>query len=232
MDYQNNVINPVIKKLKEKNQKDIKESFIEFINNFLTPSFGSLPKKEIEILIFGILFELGVLEPDLYKLIQGLKITRQKAKNLLYEYNLRAFSDAQLEESFIKLLGSGMVDVDKNMILLQTDNMLLIDYLKSKLRNNGDISDGSFSPDIIKIKKKAFVKLLQSFDLTEKILEKVKSKNIPINKKDLIIEEALDYIATLNAPIGEGLKIILENTENSFNDFLKKLNIKLKNKKG
>ena len=73
--------------LNEADANDVKQRFIELVNSYLQPSYGSMSKRDFEILLFMKLQELGAIqkEPDLYQLIKDLKISRTRVRNLLYE---------------------------------------------------------------------------------------------------------------------------------------------------
>jgi len=58
---------------------------------FCSPSFGSLPKMEIELLVLEALIRIRYLDsdPPLYQLIQRLSVTKSKSRSLVHERDLR-----------------------------------------------------------------------------------------------------------------------------------------------
>lgn len=134
----------------------------ELLENYSQPAFGSLPKKEIDLMMFQALQKLGILEsqPDLYSIVSTLKVTRAKARNLLYEVGLRN-SDAQyLDSELRRHLARPMGIKDGEKICLEMGNPLLIDHLKHILRKLGHLSDGSFSPELVRLQPVALKALL------------------------------------------------------------------------
>jgi len=141
----------------ELNKKILKDLFDLYLN----PSFGTLKQKEIDLFIFSKLIEISYLKKDVFDIVSKLKITRQKARNLLYEYNLRL--SANLEEEYKNFLKNPIFEKDKDVIIFNIENPLLIDYIKAKLKEKRLLSDGSFSPEIIKLKQYAYIELLKDF---------------------------------------------------------------------
>ena len=93
-----------------------------------------------------------------------LCVTRQKARNLLYEYNVRKYSSSNNQQSLlvnelIDMLFNPIVSEDKNskIIKLQVENPYMIDYIKNIFARERILVDGSFSPDIITINKNEFI---------------------------------------------------------------------------
>jgi translation initiation factor 2 beta subunit (eIF-2beta)/eIF-5 len=157
----------------ELNKKVLKELFDIYLN----PSFGTLKQKEIDLFIFSKLIEIGYLKKDVFDIVSKLKITRQKARNLLYEYNLRL--SYNLEEEYKEFLKNPILEKDKDVIIFNVENPLLIDFIKSKLKEKRLLSDGSFSPEIIKLKQYAYIELLKDFLDLEEL--KIQLKNNRIN---------------------------------------------------
>jgi hypothetical protein len=86
-----------IRNLSDEEKSDI----LEFILvGFCSPSFASLPKKEIELLLLEALVRINYLdsEPSLYQLIQRLRITKSKSRGLIYERDLRRLDAAALDD--------------------------------------------------------------------------------------------------------------------------------------
>lgn len=65
------------------------------------------------------------------------------------------------------------------LISIEIENPLLIDHLKSKLKEKGYITDGSFSLDIIKLNADAFITLLEIY-LDEKVKKEIEGKLIDL----------------------------------------------------
>ena len=79
--------------------RDAAEALERFLKAYLTPSFGALPKREIDLEVLGVLIDIGYLsgEPTIYELISKLAVTRSKARSLLYDRELRRLDEDALD---------------------------------------------------------------------------------------------------------------------------------------
>jgi len=152
----------LIKELNDVDPEKAKEALVQIYINYLNPAFGALPKRENEIVMFQQLQNLDIYEenPELYSLVSSLRITRSKARTLLYESNLR--KDTDLESELIDVLKTPVLLKDNDKVCLEIDNPLLIDHLKHSLKELGHITDGSFSPDLVKLTPDAYRVLLNN----------------------------------------------------------------------
>tara|TARA_B100000678_G_scaffold289986_1_gene301822 strand:+ start:107 stop:811 length:705 start_codon:yes stop_codon:yes gene_type:complete len=148
-------------------QEDAKsiQALSTFLNKFTNPAFGALPKSEMELLVLDLLEHIGAIssEPEVYELVSNLKITRNKARRLLYERELRRLSPTQLDMRVKELLKRPIIQKAGEQFVLEIENPLLSDHLRSKVQKLGYISDGSFSPSIVKLSLDAIVALIQLY---------------------------------------------------------------------
>jgi len=161
--------------------EDVLSSFLEW---YSTPSFGSMTKHDVDLQVFAVLKQIGVFpkNPDVYEVMRMLKVTRSKARNLIYESSLRKMENSELEDELKQILSKPILEKDGSKISLQIENPLLTDYIKTKLKECGHLSDGSFSPELIKMSVEAFADLfVKLFPNKEqhlnKELRKLKVKN-------------------------------------------------------
>ncbi|MBO4875301.1 MAG: hypothetical protein J5542_08355 [Bacteroidales bacterium] len=147
---------------KKSNEHDILEAIIE---RYTEPTFGSLTKKETDIMIFRALQDLGLIGnyPDVYDVMSKLKVTRAKARTLIAESSLRRSSDEDLKQELTKLLESESILVADNKICLEIENPMLMDFLRAKLKENKYITDGSFSPEIVKLSVPAYLAICKDY---------------------------------------------------------------------
>lgn len=150
----------LIQELENIDSDKAKKALIKVYTEYLNPAFGALPKREIEIVMFQMLQELKIFSesPDQYSMLSSLRITRTKARNLLYESKLRQNFD--LDKELKELLTEPILLKDDDKVCLEVDNPLLIDHLKHVLRKEKHITDGSFSPDLVKLTPEAYKALL------------------------------------------------------------------------
>lgn len=131
------------------------------------PVFGSARVVEHEVAAFHALHASGLIGdgwPDEYTLVKTLRITKAKARNLLYAVALRS---EQTEEEFINTLklsvANPRIQLDKSakIIAIEINDPFVMDQVRSLLRNKGYLVDGSFSESIARIPLKAFSDLLE-----------------------------------------------------------------------
>ncbi len=151
---------------------------------YIVPSFGILPKSEINLVFLDALIKIGYIDkqPTIYELVSKLKITNTKARTLIYERELRLNNEESLDNLVKDVLAKPIIEKSGEVFLFEIDNPLLIDHLKYKLRMVGCLSDGSFSPSIIRLSKKAFLTLVES----------IINKDISEQNKESILEALSD----------------------------------------
>ena len=139
-----------------------KSSLIKLFEAYLNPAFGSLPKRELDILLFQILQDLDIFNntPDMYSMVSSLRVTRPKARTLLYESNLRRTNNDSIEDELIEYLKNPILLKDSDKVCLEIDNPLLIDHLRKSLKDLRHITDGSFSAELVKLTPEAYKSLL------------------------------------------------------------------------
>jgi hypothetical protein len=86
--------------------------------------------------------------PTIYDLVGKLKVTREKSRKLIYERALRKSSSTDLDLMVIEALKNLILAKDGKFFILEIENPLLLDHLRSQVTKLGFISDGSFSPSI------------------------------------------------------------------------------------
>ncbi|RAR75687.1 hypothetical protein [Flavobacterium aciduliphilum] len=155
----------LINRIDSLKSEEIKIVFKELMTDYFSPAFGSISKRDLDILLFTKLQKLGLISdnPEMYELISELRVTRAKARNLLYESKLRQSTTKQLDAELINYLSNPIFLKENDKIGLEIGNPYLIDYLKDKLKKLNHITDGSFSPELIKLTPDAFVALFDSY---------------------------------------------------------------------
>ena len=151
-----------IEELEKADADEVKKHFIELVSSYLQPSYGSMSKRDFEILLFMKLQELQAIEkdPDLYQLIKDLKISRTRVRNLLYEAKMRTSKDADLDRELIKLLEKPVFLKDGDKVAIEIQNPLLTDHFRYKLKELNYITDGSFSAELVKLTYSAYIELV------------------------------------------------------------------------
>lgn len=162
-----------------------------FLNDYNRPSFGSLSKKEIDLKVFDILVKVGKIRenPTIFEVIQNLKVSRSKARSLIYDYNLRKQEHGDLAKELQELLLTGCIEKDNKSIKIDIDNPFLIDFIRNTLRLKNKMADGTFKPEILILSIDAFGILLE---------ESLNESDIQLVRKNL-------YGNDLAKKIGEGI---------------------------
>lgn len=171
----------IINKLEELDSESVKKEFKELLQDYLTPAFGSISKRDFDILLFIKLQKLGVFtkNPEIYEIVSELRVTRAKARNLLYESKLRQTSKTELNQELKEILKTPIFLKDNDKIGIEIDNPYLIDHLRAKLKQLNHITDGSFSPELVRLTTDAFVSLFESY-LPEESKDEIKQAFVDI----------------------------------------------------
>lgn len=146
-------------------EAEVKAALSYFLQHYMTPAFGALPKNEVELIVLNVLEKLKAIdeEPELYELVSKLKVTRSKARRLIYDRELRRSSEEELNNKVKTLLKRPLIQKNGDLYVLEVENPLVSDHLRSKVQKLGYVSDGSFSPSIIKLGLDAITALVESY---------------------------------------------------------------------
>lgn len=136
----------------------------QLLERYLIPAFAALPKNEVELLVLDALEQVGAIsaDPQLYELVSKLKVTRPKARRLIYDRELRHSSSADLDAKVKALLKRPLLQKQGELFVLEVENPLVSDHLRDKVQQLGYVSDGSFSPSLIKLGLEAITALIAS----------------------------------------------------------------------
>jgi hypothetical protein len=146
-------------------EAESKEALKYFLKSYTSPAFGALPKNEVELIVLNVLEKVNAIEanPEVYELVSKLRVTRSKARGLIYDRELRSSSTEDLDEKVKELLKSPLIQQDGKLFILEVENPLVSDHLRNKVQKLGYVSDGSFSPNIIKLGLEAISALAEAF---------------------------------------------------------------------
>lgn len=143
-----------------------KEALKRFLEAYCVPAFGALPKKEIDLLVFDLLFDAGVVgdRVSLYDLMRDLRVSRAKARNLVYDRDVRrAQADsAVLDADLRRLLTHARFFKDHHYFILEVESPLLQAHLKEKVRELNYLTDTSFNPQLVRIPLPAVTDLAEA----------------------------------------------------------------------
>ncbi len=135
----------------------------ELLTAYCRPAFGALPKREIDILVFDLLFDAGLIEPSasIYDLMRDLRIQRAKARTLLYDREVRLAEngEAALDAKLRTLLGSAKFVQDGRYFVLEVESPLVQAHMRERLRELGHLTDTSFNPQLVRLQAGAVTAL-------------------------------------------------------------------------
>lgn len=183
----------------------------QLLERYLTPAFAALPKNEVELLVLDALEQVGAIsaDPQLYELVSKLKVTRAKARRLIYDRELRHSSSADLDTKVKALLKRPLLQKQGELFVLEVENPLVSDHLRAKVQQLGYVSDGSFSPSLIKLGLEAISALiadLLSADEQEQVRLALIAAGAPDGSLKGVLKATLKKVASkVAADSGEAL---------------------------
>ncbi|GEM_PF-186739 len=189
-----------IDEIEKLDDNKIKELLRKHIENITRPAFGVLPQRELDLLHFQLLRESNVIKSDasLYSLMSSLKITRAKARNLLFDLEIR---QSQEENDLDQLARTALANprgfvMDGAYLAFGIENPVVQAHIKDKVSMLGHLTDASFDSAIIKIKPAAMGPLVKS------LMDEDDQKLF----KEAMIEAGFDKDENITVAIKEGLK--------------------------
>lgn len=133
---------------------EAKEALKRILNALATPAFGSLPKREIDLLAFSEMTRLGIVAPDasLYDILTGLRITRAKAAQLVFDREVRrGVTESELDTLAIETIAAARFVKDGDLLMIEEENPLVHAHLKERLKRLRHLSDTSFNAAIVRM---------------------------------------------------------------------------------
>ena len=152
--------------LANKSEDQLKAALEHLLAAHTLPVFGAAKQVEHEVAALRALKMLGALpdNADEYTLVTTLRITKAKARNLLYQDALRTLtSPQQIDDALRALVMQPTATKDDDLIVLKVPQPFLIDALRHRVRQFGFPSDGSFAGNIARLPQRALAALIEDF---------------------------------------------------------------------
>lgn len=135
----------------------------KLVEGYLSPSFGALSRAEVDHLFFEALVSASCINPkaQTYEIARDLRITPTKARNLLFQWQLRSLSDENLiRKDLVLALQMARFSDDGGKVSFGIESPLLREELKSRLKKLGIFADASFASEIVKLSIDHFVEFI------------------------------------------------------------------------
>lgn len=168
------------------------EAFGRLLDGYMTPSFGAMPKREIDLVVLEALVAIRYVSdtPTTYELISKLKVTRARARSLIYERELRRLKNSELDSLVIDAVTKAKTHKDGDLFVLEVENPYALDHLKYLVQKRGYAADGSFSASVVRLSLGAFSGLIEEL-LDENQKKVVKSALVAAGAPDKSLKGVL-----------------------------------------
>jgi len=180
--------------IEDTDEAALREALKQFLSEFTRPAFGSLPKREIELIVFRMLREIGAVQQgaSLYDLMTDLRITRAKASSLLFDIEVRKFGDdtGLLDDQLKDALINTRFTKDGDYFVLEIQNPLLNAHLKDRLQRLNHVSDTSFNSAIVRMPLSAATDLIEYLVEADR-LEQIRQSLIAAGAPDTSVKGVL-----------------------------------------
>lgn len=188
-------------------------------------SFGSFPKKELDVFLFDQFKEMGKIQSDSsWDLAKELKITKSKAQTLFYESVIRyhAQSDVKKIQNALDKIPQSL---DKGIFSLIIDDRYARESMRDYLAKSGYVTDLSFASDVVKVPVDAYWILLERYNPSA--IKSLEKDQLIMDLKSLGKEAFSGIISKFT---GEPVGHAVEKTLYSFFRFVQKSKRDLPNK--
>ena len=147
----------------------------EFLNLFLALGFGSMPKREIEILIFHLLYHKTKIfvNQSNYDIANELKISESKIKSFKAEASLK-YQQMEHQEALQEIaklffeFNNTKTAFDGDIIQFALEDPVLKREFEHAVKELGYFVDYSFNREIVKVKARIFLEIfIQNFGQAE-----------------------------------------------------------------
>lgn len=209
-------------------ENELRAELTTFLKDFMTPAFGSLPKREIELRVFDLMRNLGVLkaEATIYSLMTDLMVTRTKASQLIFDLEIRRHGSDQgrLDELIKQALINTKFAKDGDYFVMEIENPLTLAHMRQRIREIGHFSDTSFNSALVRAPLDTVTDLMMDIIPDEQhqaIKDALVGAGAPDRSVKGVIKGALKTLGS--RVIGEAADQFAEGIVDNSADFLKPL---------
>jgi hypothetical protein len=143
---------------------DAKNAFMKvFAAEYFLRPFGTMPKSELDFLVFSGLAEAKLIDPNgaVFAIASALQITPAKARSLQMQYFLRAnVSDEELADMLADVFKKTRPTLDQTAIRFGIEQTYLRAALDAKIKEQNIYAD--VSGDVLRVPKEHFGEVMAS----------------------------------------------------------------------
>jgi len=153
------------------------EKFTDIVTtNYLSQGLVSMSKRDLDLLLLYALCEDGrySFPDDFHRACRELKLGESKLRGMLKDMHLRykTMDEETAINEFASIVERQEFEVDASRILFVIRDPILRIYIEEWIAKASCFSDTSFNPDVVKITRRGFVKLIDyAFQNSEKEIE-------------------------------------------------------------
>lgn len=206
-------------------EEKLRSEIASFLKDFMTPAFGSLPKREIELRVFDLMRNLGIVktEATIYSLMTDLMVTRTKASQLIFDLEIRQYGSDQerLDELIKQALINTKFAKDGDYFVMEIENPLTLAHMRQRIREVGHFSDTSFNSALVRAPLDTVTDLILDIipnDQHEAIKDALVNAGAPDNSVKAVIKGALKTLGS--KVIGEAADQVAEGIVDNSANFL------------
>ncbi len=135
------------------------------LSDYTAPAFGVLPKREVDLLVFRTLRDAGLIrsEAALYQVMADLRVSRSKARNLMFDLEIRQAQAGQLDDQVRSVIMNDSYFRDANWFVLEVENPVVQAHLREICRRARVVTDASFNPSLVRLPVSGLASVLEEF---------------------------------------------------------------------
>lgn len=160
-------------------KEQLKTAVTVLLGSHAVPVFGAAKTVEHEVAALNALKVLGYLtdDSDEFTLVEKLRITKSKARSLLYQTALRKIDEDEADKDLrlINALKSTQIIKEGSLFIIEVPDPLTMDRMRKIIRDAGYLSDETFSNSLAKVSEGALVSLMVEL-IPEKDKEAIEKK--------------------------------------------------------
>ncbi len=141
--------------------------------DYTAPAFGVLPKREVDLLVFRTLRDAGLIggEAALYQVMADLRVSRSKARNLMFDLEIRQAEKGTLDDQVRSVIMNDSYFRDANWFVLEVENPVVQAHLREICRRARVVTDASFNPSLVRLPVSGLASVLEEFMTAEQQAE-------------------------------------------------------------